>query len=190
MEKFQSKDLRLIGICLVVILASLFVLDKYFYQAFPEASIQFTVGREESKGVAEKFLGDLGHSTAPEHYRHSVIFSHDDDAKVFLERELGLEEAGTLMGSRVKLWRWSHRWFKPLQKEEWRVSVAPDGTVNGFLHEVQSSLFLSPFPDQARQCDFRIRVPRAHLESSRDGSRRVIALGAKQCSRNAPLCTG
>lgn len=136
MEKFQSKDLRLIGVCVLVILASLFILDKYFYQAFPEASIQFKVGREESKPVAENFLRELGIGAATEDYRHSVIFDHDDQAKVFLERELGLEEAGKLMGSRVKLWRWSHRWFKPLQKEEWRVSVAPDGAINGFVHEL------------------------------------------------------
>ncbi len=134
MEKFQSKDLRLIGVCLVIILASLFILDKYFYQAFPEASIQFKVGREDSQPVAEKFLADLGLTNATGGYRHSVIFDHDDQAKVFLERELGLVEAGKYMGSRVKLWRWSHRWFKPLQKEEFRVSVSPEGSINGFSH--------------------------------------------------------
>lgn len=134
MEKLQAKDFRLIGICLLIVVASLAFLDKYFYQAFPEASIQFKVGRKDSMPVAQKFLNDLAIGAATEGYRHSVIFDHDEQAKVFLERELGLSEASKFMGSRVKLWRWSHRWFKPLQKEELRVFVSPEGSVNGFSH--------------------------------------------------------
>jgi hypothetical protein len=31
------------------------------------------------------------------------------------------------MGSRVRLWRWSFRWFRPLQREEFRADITPAG---------------------------------------------------------------
>ena len=36
----------------------------------------------------------------------------------------------------VHLWRWQHRWFRPLQKEEFHAAVTPLGEVVGFEHEL------------------------------------------------------
>ena len=35
------------------------------------------------------------------------------------------------MGSRVHLWRWSYRWFRPLQKEEFRADITPARRAGG-----------------------------------------------------------
>ena len=51
--------------------------------------------------------------------------------------EAGLERANELMGTRVRLWRWSYRWFRPRQKEEFRVDVTPRGELAGFRHEIE-----------------------------------------------------
>src|SRR5262249_11713686 len=95
-------------------------------------SIDFAVSRMQAQVLAEQFLRLQGHSAAG--YRQASRFSFDDQAKTFLERELGLEKAHQIMGRRVRLWRWSYRWFRPLQKEEFRVDVTPSGQIAGFQH--------------------------------------------------------
>ena len=82
--------------------------------------------------IAEHFLRDQGYRL--EDYRQAAQFTFDDQAKTFLERELGLERANRIMGSRVRLWRWAYRWFRPLQKEEYNVEITPAGQLAGFQH--------------------------------------------------------
>ena len=109
-----------------------------FTRAFPEASLEFKVNRASSQPVAEAFLRSRSNAAAARPYwRHAALFRVDDDAKVYLERELGLERLGQLTKQReVRLWSWSHRWFRPLDKEEVKVDVAPEGEVIGFGHLV------------------------------------------------------
>ncbi|HUK13656.1 MAG TPA: type II CAAX endopeptidase family protein, partial [Thermoanaerobaculaceae bacterium] len=110
-----------------------------FTRAFPEASIEFKLNRASSQPVAEKFLRDAAPRAAAAlaGRHHAAIFRVDDDAKVYLERELGLDRMGELTRSRqVRLWSWAHRWFRPLDKEEVRVEVAPEGEVTSFAHLV------------------------------------------------------
>ena len=147
--KLTSKDYRLIIFCIILSGICLLFTAKYFYKAFPEASIDFKVTREQAKEVAQTFLHKLEFS--PEGYRHAAIFSYHNEAKVFLERELGLEEANKIMGSRVKLWRWSNRWYKPLQKEEMMVRVSPTGEIIGFHHQIAEDADGAQLPvDSAR----------------------------------------
>ncbi|PYV41523.1 MAG: hypothetical protein DMG09_04530 [Acidobacteria bacterium] len=133
-EKLKASDYRFILLCLGICAASLFIGIRYFYRAFPEASIDFRVTRDSSLPLAETFLSSQGFSTPG--YRHAAMFRYDDEAKVFLERELGLEKANALMGRDLRLWRWAHRWFKPLQKEEFRVEVTTRGEIASFLHSL------------------------------------------------------
>jgi membrane protease YdiL (CAAX protease family) len=131
-EKLMAKDFRFILVCVIICLVSLFIGIKYFYRAFPEASIDFKVTQKGSLPFAADFLKSEGLN--PEGFKHKAIFTHDDVSKVFLERELGLEKANKIMGSQVKLWRWSHRWFKPLQKEEYKIDVTTRGEIAEFEH--------------------------------------------------------
>jgi hypothetical protein len=115
-ERLQRADYRFIGVCLALLAASTWFSVRYFYLAFPEASIDFRTGRAEAKSLAERFLRGRGYDTTG--YRHASSFTYDDEAKTFLEREAGLERANQIMGGRVRLWRWSNRWFRPQQKED------------------------------------------------------------------------
>ena len=147
--KLTFKDYRLIFFCFILSSISLLFTAKFFYKAFPEASIDFKVTRQEAKEIAQTFLNKLDFNQ--ESYRHAALFGYHNQAKVFLERELGLEEANKIMGSRVKLWRWSNRWYKPLQKEEMMVRVSPTGEIIGFDHQIEEGApgpMLSP--DSAR----------------------------------------
>jgi len=150
LEKLTSKDFRLIGACVLVALVSFWVTTRFFFQVFPEASIQFKVNRDSSLPIAEDFLNalrqarngantDASRSAASavlSDYHHAAIFDYDENAKTYLERELGLEKANRIMGQEVRLWRWKHRWFRPFQKEEFQVDVSPKGEVTRFQHLV------------------------------------------------------
>ena len=131
-ERLQASDLRFLFICVALLAATTWFSVKYFYRAFPEASIDFRVNRDQSGGIAAQFLETR--SLGASKFQHASRFNYDGDAKTFLERELGLEQANQVMGSKVRLWRWEHRWFLPRQKEELNVAVTPKGDVVGFAH--------------------------------------------------------
>jgi len=141
-ERLAGSDYRFIAVCLVLATGTVWYSARNFYRAFPEASIDFRVNREDGRLLAERFLSQQSGRTGG--YREASSFTFDDDAKTFLEREAGLEKANQIMGARVRLWRWSYRWFRPLQKEEFRVDVTPRGEVVGFLHEIAED---APRPD-------------------------------------------
>jgi membrane protease YdiL (CAAX protease family) len=133
-ERLRAADYRFIGICLALLAGSVWYSAGNFYRAFPEASIDFRVSRGGAQQLAEQFLAGQGYRIAG--YRDASSFAFDDDAKTFLEREAGLEKANRLMSTRVPLWRWSFRWFRPQQKEEFRADITPAGNFAAFDHEI------------------------------------------------------
>src|SRR3954468_1487761 len=133
-SRLDRSDYRFLAVCLVLLAATTWFSVRNFYRAFPEASIDFRVNRAEGQALASAFLGAQHYDTTA--YRQASSFSFDDDAKTFLEREAGLQQANRIMGARVRLWRWSYRWFRPLQKEEFRVDITPRGELAGFEHEL------------------------------------------------------
>jgi len=133
-ERLRASDYRFILICAALLGATTWFSVRNFYRAFPEASIQFKVSRDDARNVAARFLSGQGYRLAG--YRQAAQFTFDDEAKTFLEREVGLERANRIMGTRVRLWRWGYRWFRPLQKEEYNVEITPLGQLAGFEHEI------------------------------------------------------
>src|SRR6202140_5131554 len=110
---------------------------KYFFRAFPEASVDFRVTRPEAMKVAQNFVGGLGENVYG--YRSAIVFSVDDDAKTYLERELGLQQANQLMSSQLHVWYWDVRFFRPLQEEEFYVRVSPLGNIVGYTHKIEEA---------------------------------------------------
>ena len=133
--KLTRKDLAFIGGCVLLAAVSLAVGVHYFYRAFPEASIDFRVTRDEAKAQAADFLAARGFDLAA--YRHSAIFRYDNQTKTFLERELGLEGATQVIGDPVQLWRWSNRWVRELEKEEFQATVTTSGELVSFSHLIE-----------------------------------------------------
>lgn len=121
---------RFAAACVAIVLAGSAVGASLFSRAFPEASIDFRVTREEARRVAEKELAARGFDV--EGRKALGVFDHDDLAKVFLERELGLERAAPLFESAAPVWRWSFRFVRPLEKGELRAFVAPTGELVAF----------------------------------------------------------
>jgi len=110
---------------------------KYYLQAFPEASVNFQISREEALQRAKDFVGGLGENVSG--YRTSIVFDVDDNAKTYLERELGLKQANQLMSSELNVWYWNVRFFRPEQQEEFRVHVNTAGQVVGYDHEIEEN---------------------------------------------------
>jgi membrane protease YdiL (CAAX protease family) len=133
-RRLDRADYRFLAVCLALLAATTWFSVRNFYRAFPEASIDFRVSRAEGETVASRFLGGRGYDLAP--YRKASSFRYDDTAKTFLEREAGPEQANRLLGSTIRMWRWSYRWFRPLQKEEFRAEVTPRGELVEFAHEL------------------------------------------------------
>jgi membrane protease YdiL (CAAX protease family) len=132
--KLTFSDRKTIVVAILIAAVSLAISVKYFSHAFPEAAIQFRVNRDDSRPLAQRFLAERGIKL--DGYRHAAVFDYDDQAKVYLERTQGLERMNRLTRGPIHLWHWSHRWFKPQQKEEFRVDLAPTGEVVGFDHDI------------------------------------------------------
>ncbi len=160
-ERFQSSDYRFIAVCLILLAGTTWFSIGNFYRAFPEASIDFRVNRDDGQTLAAKFLSGQGYSTGG--YREASSFSFDDDAKTFLEREAGLEQANQIMGTKVRLWRWSYRWFRPLQKEEFDVEITTRGELAGFEHEIAEDT-ARPAADAARARSLAEEFLRSRLQ--------------------------
>ena len=129
-EKLDASDRRFVVLCLPAIAAGAAVTAALYTRAFPEASIEFRVPRGQARSIGEKFLVDHGRKTAGAHF--ASRFGVDDDPKVYLERELGLERASRFYGRDAKVWRWDMRWFRSREKEEERVSITPLGDLLGW----------------------------------------------------------
>ena len=119
---------------------------KYFFQAFPEASVQFQVPRGAALDQARQFASAQGAEVGG--YQSSIVFDVDDTAKTYLEREVGLKQANQMMGNEVHIWYWQTRFFRPLQKEEFDVRVDPAGNIVGYSHVLDEN-FAGVRPDRA-----------------------------------------
>src|SRR5262249_20093270 len=108
--------------------------QRYFFRAFPEASVDFKVSRPEAMSRAKSFLSGLGENIAD--YRSSIEFRVDEEQKVYLERQLGLQQANELAKSQINLWYWNVRFYRILQEEEYSVRVSPTGEIVGYGHIV------------------------------------------------------
>ena len=128
----QRGDKRLAVAALALIaVAAVFTLRNY-EAAFPQASLHLVLSKAEITQKAAQFLAGRGLTT--EGFRELTLFDADNDARLFLEKELGLKEANRLMDGDVSVWRWRARWFKPPEKEELLVYLSPGGKLVGFHH--------------------------------------------------------
>ena len=145
-ERLNRGDWFLIAACLAVVAVSLFVVINWFGAAFPEASIEFRYDRGSSQQLAAGVIAAQHIDTRG--MKHSATFDADDEARIFLERSLGLKKTNEILQRDVRVWAWSHRWFKPLQEEEFRVDIAPTGEVIGFSDRIPEDRALAS-PDVA-----------------------------------------
>lgn len=132
--KATRQDWKWPAIFLLLGLLGAFVSVRYFRKAFPEASIDLKLTRDEIGQRATAWMRLRGLN--PGRFRENIIFAPDEESKTYLERELPLDEANRLMSTQVGVWRWKVRRFNPPEKEEVRVYLDPAGELVSFEHLV------------------------------------------------------
>jgi membrane protease YdiL (CAAX protease family) len=133
-DRLTTTDKRALILWIVIGLIGVWFAHRYFFRAFPEASVDFKVSRADAQGRARQFAEGLGQNLNG--YQSTIAFEVDESAKTYLERELGLQQANQLMSNELNIWYWEVRFFKPLQEEEYRVRVSPAGKVVAYEHKI------------------------------------------------------
>jgi hypothetical protein len=136
-ERLDGNDKKVLLIWILAGLLGAGVAYKYFFQAFPEASVQFKVPRAAALEQARQFA--ISQGARLDGYQSTIIFQVDDTAKTYLEREVGLKQANQMMTKDVHIWYWQTRFFRPLQKEEFDVRVDPAGGIVGYEHQLEET---------------------------------------------------
>lgn len=142
--RLSSSDKRALLLWILLGVAGIVFAHKYFFRAFPEASVDFKVSRTEAQSRARQFVQGLGENLNG--YQSTIVFEVDENAKTYLERELGLQQANSLMSGDINIWYWGVRFFRPQQEEEFRVRINPAGKIVGYDHiieEAKSAKFLT-----------------------------------------------
>src|SRR5262247_2500091 len=148
--QLSGREKRALMLWVLAGVAGLWYAQRHFFEAFPEASVNFKVTRGEALERARNFVESLGNSTAG--YRPVIVFGVNDNAKTYLEREVGLKEANRLMTSEVNVWNWKVRFFKPEQEEEFQVGISPEGSITSYVHEVpEAQAGAEPLREAAQQ---------------------------------------
>ena len=73
-EKLNYQDKRLIFICVIISVVSLFITQNYYNQAFPYASVDMDVTKDDAKIIAEKLLSNKGYDIFD--FKHASKFGH------------------------------------------------------------------------------------------------------------------
>src|SRR6266853_1708085 len=137
LERLDAQDAKVLLIWILAGLLGAGVAHKYFFQAFPEASVEFKVPRGAALEQARRFAAAQGAQL--DGYQSSIIFQVDDTAKTYLEREVGLQQANQTMRNDIHIWYWQTRYFRPLHKEEFDVRVDPAGGIVGYEHRLEET---------------------------------------------------
>lgn len=134
---------RLDGLVTVLGILGLVLFLAFYDQAFPSAALELELSRAQIAQRASGYMASLGHDLSG--YEFVLTFDEAWIESVYLQHTLGIPETNRLARQEnLPLWLWEARWFKPLQKEEFYLSLMPDGQVVALTHSVMED---APGPD-------------------------------------------
>ena len=117
----------LIGICIYF---------RYDARVFPASSIDLKMPRADIVCTAGSLASTLGYNKLRS--IQSTQFTVDEQAKTFLEYELGVEQANKLMKDQLPIWSWRTRFCQEHEQEEFRIWLSPTGSLQAFSHTIEN----------------------------------------------------
>lgn len=108
-----------------------------FRKALPEIGIDFKISRKQALQNAQTYLESRQFDLAG--FKKTIAFSGSGGDKLYIEKELGVERLTSISEDTISIWRWRARFFKPLQKLEYTVSIDPKGRIVGFRRELDEA---------------------------------------------------
>jgi membrane protease YdiL (CAAX protease family)/ribosomal protein S18 acetylase RimI-like enzyme len=109
-----------------------------YNEAFPDATIELTLSRDQIAQRANDYLKSQGYDVGD--YESVVDFNQSWWSSIYLQRTLGVAETNRLVkAERLPIWTWNARWFRPQQQEEFSLELMPDGEVIGFSHTISET---------------------------------------------------
>jgi hypothetical protein len=118
----------------VLAIAGLAAFVRLYESAFPQAAIDLELSRGAIRARADEYV--RGRGIDPDTFLSALTFRASGDAAVFLQRTRGLDETVRFAREVLPLWRWRSRWFRSGEKEEFSLSLGPDGEPIGFEHAI------------------------------------------------------
>ena len=100
----HRRDIQWIALFLLLGGLGLTVFVKYYDRAFPVASLNFHLTRDQAFATGKDYVESLGHHT--EAYRDAQVFDQSGMQQIFLERTLGLAESNHLVREWLSVWYW------------------------------------------------------------------------------------
>ncbi len=129
--------------------AGLVLFAALYHRAYPHASVKLSLSRTEALDRARVLAESLGAPVGE--LEEAAQFGGNTTELLFLQRTLGLSEASRWAAEEVPIWSWNARWFKPQEKEEWRVGLGVDGKLVLLEHLLEDAApGDSLSPDSAR----------------------------------------
>lgn len=137
-------------VLIVLGIAGIFYFFLKFNESFPSASIDLRVPKRQIAEMARNWAKEIGYT--PTNTIASTVFTFDDDAKTFLEYELGQGAANQLMSRLVPIWTWRTRFCRPFEQEECSIGMQTDGRLGYIDHSIPNDAKLPSIShDEARK---------------------------------------
>src|ERR1700748_3403398 len=89
--RLSGQDKRALVLWVLAGIIGAWFAHHYYFRAFPEASIDFRVSRDQALERARDFMASMGQDVNG--YQSSIVFDVDENAKTYLERQIGLQQA-------------------------------------------------------------------------------------------------
>jgi hypothetical protein len=139
-NNLKFKTIHYIWCLLLAGLIGFIIYVKKNEDVFPSASIDLKLGKQQIQTLADQWKSGSSYKPKSAEVKESTTFTFDDDAKTFLEYELGTTEANNLMRSQIPVWYWSTRCCEPLQQEEFSCWLGPKGDLIAFDHSIENDI--------------------------------------------------
>lgn len=129
-EPFIKKDIVFLCVAAFLGIAAIFAFFQFNTSVFPQHHIDLSISKEFSEEKAVDFLKGKGVKT--DEYKRVTVFYEKSAVKEFLEKNLGVRDAGFLMNDKITVWNFITRFFISSEQVEYEISYDNKGRLESY----------------------------------------------------------